>query len=103
MPDLSSSETLGDHPVLLFFCGARERQIEAEIAREFESDAAVFSGVCRGEKQLCSLFCIFSPSFSSTREFAPVWEKTSRNIVRSRPRAALRPRPFASAAVLTFS
>jgi hypothetical protein len=28
------TETFGDHPVVLFFRGARERQVETEIARE---------------------------------------------------------------------
>ena len=39
------TETFGDHAVVLFLCRARERQIETEIAREFERDAAVFGGV----------------------------------------------------------
>ena len=36
--------------VVLFLCGARERQIETEIAREFERDSAVLRGVRGGEK-----------------------------------------------------
>ena len=89
--------------VVLFLCGARERQIETEIAREFERDSAVPSRRARRRKSNCPRgFACLCRSVSSTREFAPVWEKTSRNIVRSRPAAAPRPRPSASRAVLMF-
>ncbi len=36
------SEAFGDHAVVLFFCTARQRQIETQIVREFEGNAAVF-------------------------------------------------------------
>src|SRR5213595_2270637 len=41
-----------------------------------------------------------SPSVCRTREAAPVWAKTSRNIVRSRPSASPKPRPSAKPAVV---
>src|SRR5947208_1033253 len=54
------------------------------------------------KKQLCSRFSMSSPSVCKTREAAPVSEKTSRNIARSRPSASPRPRPSAKPAVLIF-
>ena len=44
------AEAFGDHAIVLFLGGARERQIEAEVAREIERDPAVFGGVSSGEK-----------------------------------------------------
>ena len=44
------AEVFGDHAVVLCLCGAREWQIEAEIARELECDPAVLGGVRGGEK-----------------------------------------------------
>ena len=42
------AEAFDYHAVVLFLCGSRERRIETELAREFESDPAVFCGVhCR--------------------------------------------------------
>ena len=96
------AETFRDHAVVLFLGGARERQIETDFLRQLERDAAIFGGVGGGEEAGVSRFCMSSPSVWSTREFAPVCEKTSRNIVRSRPSAAPSPRPSASPAVLMF-
>ncbi len=61
------SEAFGDHAVVLFFCTARQRQIETQIVREFEGNAAVFGACAAEKKQLCSRFCMSSPSVSSTR------------------------------------
>src|SRR5665213_3628279 len=58
---------------------------------------------CAAEKkQVWSLFCMSSPRVCSTRELAPVCEKTSRNRGRSKPSAAPKPRPSARPAVLMF-
>jgi hypothetical protein len=86
------SEAFGDHAVVLFFCTARQRQIETQIVREFEGNAAVFGACAAEKKQLCSRFCMSSPSVSSTRVCA-LCAKTSSSIVRSRPSAAPRTRP----------
>ena len=54
------------------------------------------------KKQAWSRFTMSSPSVASTREFAPVCEKTAMTVFRSRPREAARPRPSARPAVLMF-
>ena len=40
------AESIGNHAVVLVLCGARQRQVETQIAREFERDPAVLRGVC---------------------------------------------------------
>jgi hypothetical protein len=55
------------------------------------------------KKQLCSRFCMSSPSVSSTREFAPVCEKTSRTLLQPRPlTTAVRPKRSATKCTVTF-
>ena len=44
------AEAFGDHAVVLFLGRARERQIEANAAREREGNAAVLGGVGGGKK-----------------------------------------------------
>ena len=62
------AEAFGDHAVVLFLCGARERQIEAEIAREFEGDPAVFGGVRCGEKAaVLAVLHVFAVGFEYAR------------------------------------
>ena len=47
---------------------ARERQIETEIAREFERDPVILTACAAEKKQLRSQFCMSSRSVLSTRE-----------------------------------
>ena len=62
------AEAFGDHAVVLFLRGARERQIETEIAREFERDAAVFGGVRGGEKAaVLAVLHVFTVGFEHAR------------------------------------
>ena len=62
------AETFGDHAVVLFLGGARERQIETEIARELENDPAVFGCMRGGEKAATlAVLHVFAVG-SSTRE-----------------------------------
>jgi hypothetical protein len=60
MPALSSSETLGDHPVLLFFCDARERKIEAEIARVRKRCRCLWRRVPRRKAAVLAVLHIFA-------------------------------------------
>lgn len=96
------TEPFGYHAIVLFLRRAGEQQVEEDIARELERDPAIFGCVCSGEKAVWSRFCMSSRSVSSTREFAPVCENASRNIVRSRRSAEPNPRLSARPAVLKF-
>ena len=74
---------------------ARARGKSRPRLRASSSAIPLSLAACAAEKkQLCSRFCMSSPSVSSTREFAPVCEKTSRNIVRSRPERGAEPEAF---------
>src|SRR5438874_6108605 len=54
--------------VVLFLCGARERQIETEIAREFERDSAVFGCMRGGEKAaVLAILHVFTVGFEHAR------------------------------------
>ena len=62
------AEAFGDHAVVLFLCGAGEWQIEAESAREFESNPAVFGGVRSGEKAaVLAVLHVFAVGFEYAR------------------------------------
>ena len=65
MPDLSRSPRPSViMRVVLFLCDARQRQIETQIVREFEGNAAVFGGVCGGEKAaVFAVLHVFSIGF----------------------------------------
>src|ERR1043166_8745241 len=103
IPDLSSSPRLS--AIMRSYCSLVARASGKSRPRARPSSRAIplSLAACAAEKkQLCSRFCMSSPSVSSTREFAPVWEKTSRSIVRSRPSAAPSASPSARPAVLMF-
>src|SRR6266403_3832696 len=103
MPDLSSSPK--PSAIMRSYCSLVARASGRSRPRLRASSSAIplSLAACAAEKkQLCSRFCMSSPSVSRTREFAPVCEKTSRNNLRSRPSAAPRPRPSARPAVLMF-
>ena len=62
------AKVFGYHEVVLSLGGACERQIETEIAREFERDPAVFGGVRGGEKAaVLSVLHVFAVGFEDTR------------------------------------
>ena len=62
------AEVFRNHSVVLFLCGARERQIETEIAREFERDSAVLGGVRGGEKAtVLAILHVFTVGFEHAR------------------------------------
>ena len=89
MPDLSRSPR--PSAIMRSYCSlvARASGRSRPRLRASSSAMPLSLAACAAEKkQLCSRFCMSSPSVSSTREFAPVCEKTSRSIVRSRPSAA---------------
>jgi hypothetical protein len=69
-----------DHTVVLFLGGACERQIESEIAREFESDPAVFGGVCSGEKAaVLAILHVFAVGFEHARVRAGLRENLAKH------------------------
>src|SRR5437764_3247159 len=103
IPDLSSSPK--PSVIMRSYCSLVARASGKSRPRLRASSTAIplSLAACAAEKkQLCSRFCISSPSVSSTREAAPVWEKTSLNISKSRSSAAPRASPSASPAVLMF-
>src|SRR5436305_11171203 len=98
MPDLSRSPR--PSAIMRSYCSFVARASGKSRLRLRASSRAMPLSLpaCAAEKkQLCSRFCMSSPSVSSTREFAPVCEKTSRTVVRSRPRAAPEPSAFCKA------
>src|SRR5436190_1426329 len=57
-----------DHSVVLFLGCTREGQIETEIAREFERDAAVFGSVRGGEEAaVLAILHVFAVGFEHAR------------------------------------
>ncbi len=103
IPDLSSSPR--PSATIRSYCSLVARASGKSRPRLRPSSSAMplsFAACAAEKKQLCSRFCMSSPSVSSTREFAPVCEKTARSILRSRPSAAPRARPSARPAVLIF-
>ena len=74
------AEAFGGHAVVLFLRGLRERQVEAEIAREFERDPAVFRGVCSGEKAaVLAVLHVFSVGFEHARVRSGLRENLSQH------------------------
>src|ERR1043166_4439980 len=103
IPDLSSSPS--PSAIMRSYCSFVACASGRSSPRLRASSNAIplsFAACAAEKKQLCSRFCMSSPSVSSTREFAPVCEKTSRSIVRSMPNAAPSASPSANAAVLIF-
>src|SRR5437870_9169634 len=103
IPDLSSSPK--PSAIMRSYCSLVARANGSSRPRLRASSSAMplsFAACAAEKKQLCSRFCMSSPSVSSTREFAPVCEKTSRSIVKSSPSAAPSASPSAKPAVLIF-
>ncbi len=62
------------------FVARRERQIEAEIAREFERDPAVFGGVRSGEKAaVLAVLHVFAVGFEHARVGAGLRENFAKH------------------------
>ena len=62
------AEVFRNHSVVLLLRGARERQIETEIAREFERDSAVFGCMRGGEKAtVLAVLHVFTVGFEHAR------------------------------------
>ena len=62
------AKVFGYHEVVLSLGGACERQIETEIAREFESDPAVFGSVRGGKKAaVVAILHVFAVGFEHAR------------------------------------
>src|ERR1035437_5884589 len=103
MPDLSSSPspsaTIRSY---CFFVAAVRGSFRPRRLPSFSAMPESLAAWAAEKKQAWSRFCISSPSVLSTCELAPVWERTSRNIVRSSPRASPSARPSARPAVLMF-
>ena len=58
------AQTFRDHPLILFFGRARERQFETELTREPERDPAVFRGVRGGkETTVIAILHVFAIGF----------------------------------------
>src|SRR5437870_5249673 len=103
IPDLSSSPK--PSAIIRSYCSlvARANGKSRPRLRARSSAMPLSLAACAAEKkQVCSRFCMSSPSVSSTRDAAPVCEKTFLNISRSRPSAAPSASPSASPAVLMF-
>src|ERR1044072_2698957 len=101
IPDLSSSPS--PSAIIRSYCSlvARARGRSNPRLRASSRAIPLSLAACAAEKkQLCSRFCISSPSVSSTRDAAPVCEKTFLNVSKSRPSAAPSANPSANAAVL---
>ena len=58
--------------------------------------------IVRAVLVVVALASVFVPAAAPARDAAPVWEKTSRSIVRSSPSESPRPNPSANPAVLMF-
>src|SRR5947208_15480060 len=102
-PDLSSSPK--PSAIMRSYCSLVARASGRSRPRLRASSSAMplsFAACAAEKKQLCSRFCISSPSVSSTRAFAPVCEKTFLNISKSSPSAAPSASPSAKPAVLMF-
>ena len=96
------AQTFRHHAIVLFLGRARERQIEAKLRASSRAMPLSLAACAAEKKQLCSRFCISSPSVSSTREAAPVCEKTFATFP-DPDRAQRRvPSPSANPAVLMF-
>ena len=85
------AEAFGDHPVVLFLCGLREWQVEAEISGELQRDAAILSCVRSGEKAAVPSATSASASADLNRiphgivlcVARPVWFEENRRILPS--------------------
>src|SRR5207245_9987732 len=103
IPDLSRSPK--PSAIMRSYCSLVARASGRSRPSRRASSSAIplsFAACAAEKKQVCSRFCISSPSVSRTREAAPVCEKTFLNISRSRPSAAPSPRPSARPAGLIF-
>src|ERR1019366_9769506 len=88
MPDLSSSpKPWATMRSYCFFVAAAKGSLRPWALPSLRSMPESLAAWAAEKKQAWSRFCMSSPSVLSTCELAPVWERTSRNIDRSSPRA----------------